>query len=141
MQQTLIKILTSIVLLLIGNSLSAQINVNDTLVKTKAEIIEYKVDKKATFPGGNQNINPFVASNIVYPVAAIEGGIEGRVLVIFSILEDGSIANIKVQKPIHPLLDEAAIAVVKKMPQWEPAEYKGKPVNTLYTLPINFILQ
>ncbi len=108
--------------------------------QTKVEL-QMQVDKQATFPGGNQNINPFIAKNIVYPPEAIAQGIEGRVNVSFTISKEGKVTDVKVRKPVHPLLDEAAINIIKKMPQWEPAMFKNEPVNTLYTIPINFKLQ
>ena len=37
--------------------------------------------------------------------------------------------------------DEEALRVVKAMPQWKPATFKGKPVRSKYVMPINFKLQ
>lgn len=109
--------------------------------KTQVEGTQLQVEKPATFPGGNQNINPYIAKNIVYPPEAIEQGIEGKVTVTFTINKEGNITDVKVRQPVHPLLDAAAINIIKKMPRWEPAMFKAEPVSTLYTIPINFKLQ
>lgn len=107
----------------------------------KVEDTQLQVDKQASFPGGNQNINPYIAKNIVYPNDAIRQEIEGKVIVTFTIDKEGQIADVKVRQSVHPLLDTAAVNIIKKMPRWEPAMFKGEPVSTLYTIPINFKLQ
>ena len=66
--------------------------------------------------------------------------IEGRVLVTFIINRDGSIANIKVVKSVHPLLDNEARRVVKLMPHWKPGIEDGKPCRTMFAIPIEFKL-
>lgn len=145
--------LSAVIILLLCSRIAGFAQAQDTLQpdlapfspsaapQIKAEDVQMQVDKQATFPGGNQNINPFIAKNIVYPPEAIAQGIEGRVTVSFTITKEGKVTDVKVRKPVHPLLDEAAINIIKKMPQWEPAMFKNEPVNTLYTIPINFKLQ
>ena len=134
--------LSAVIILLLCSRIAGFAQAQDTLQpdlapfipsaapQIKAEDVQMQVDKQATFPGGNQNINPSIAQ-----------GIEGRVTVSFTITKEGKVTDVKVRKPVHPLLDEAAINIIKKMPQWEPAMFKNEPVNTLYTIPINFKLQ
>ena len=38
------------------------------------------------------------------------------------------------------LLKEEALRVVGKMPNWQPAMRRGKPVRVKYTLPVSFKL-
>jgi TonB family protein len=106
----------------------------------KEQVEEIKVERQAQFPGGNIKINDFLSKNITYPEDAREQGVEGRVLVTFVIAEDGKISDAKVAKKVHPSLDAAALAAVKKMPVWEPALVEGKPIKSMYTIPVIFQL-
>ena len=53
---------------------------------------------------------------------------------------DGSVGDIKVVRPVHPLLDEEAVRVVKTFPDFSPGLQRGKPVRVSYNLPLNFAL-
>ena len=96
------------------------------------------VEKKAEFPGGNKKLIEYLRENIKYPEQALAKSIVGRVFVKFTIKKDGSIDDIKVIRSADPLLDEEAIRVVKNMPNWIPAQMRGKDVSSTYTLPILF---
>ena len=67
--------------------------------------------------------------------------IQGRVIVGFTVNEDGTLSDIKVMKSISPTFDEEAIRVVKSMPKWNPAKQNGKAVKTKYTVPVTFRLE
>jgi protein TonB len=93
------------------------------------------------FPDGGEALYKYIAENIQYPEQAKAGGIEGRVLIRFVVMNDGSIANVEVAKGIGGGCDEEALRVVKGMPKWKPAIYEGKAVNVQYCIPINFKLK
>ena len=93
------------------------------------------------FPDGAEALYKYIAENIHYPEQAKADGIEGRVLIRFVVMNDGSVANIEVAKGIGGGCDEEAVRVVKGMPKWKPAIYEGKAVNVQYCIPINFKLQ
>jgi len=93
------------------------------------------------FPGGDQAMMEFVASNVHYPEEAKEKGIEGRVFVNFVVEKDGSVTEVKVRKGIGKLCDEEAVRVVKSMPKWTPGMQDGKPVRVHYNLPFFFKLK
>ena len=97
-----------------------------------------KVEKKAEFPGGTNELMAFLRSNLKYPKKAIEEDIQGKVIVQFIVQKNGKIKDISVIKSVHPLLDAEAVRVVKKMPKWKPAEINGKAVNSRFTLPFLF---
>lgn len=96
---------------------------------------------EASFNGGEQALNSFIASNIKYPATAQENGIEGVVTLQFVVKADGSIGSIKVVRMIDPDLEAEAIRLVKSMPAWIPAEENGKAVDSTVTLPVKFTLQ
>ena len=69
-------------------------------------------------------------------------GIEGKVLVQFTIDEVGNIKDIKVLQGLLKELDNEAIRVIKLMSgKWNPGKQGGKAVKTTMVLPITFKLQ
>lgn len=99
------------------------------------------VEQKPEFPGGEAAMYKWLSENIVYPSAASEEGVQGRVVVEFVVGKDGSITNVRVLRPRHPALDKEAVRVVKAMPKWIPGRNNGQPVKVTYTLPVTFKLQ
>ena len=122
------------------------------------------VEKMPEFPGGMQALMTFLASNVKYPAIAQEAGVQGRVLVKFTISKTGKVKDARVIRGIpaisapEPVLESEkemyekkaeaayqinteALRVVESMPDWIPGQQKGQAVNVSYTLPINFKLQ
>ncbi|MBR4713735.1 MAG: energy transducer TonB [Paludibacteraceae bacterium] len=99
-----------------------------------------KVQKKAEFPGGKDELMEYIRENLIYPEAAAEAGIEGTVFVSFIVRRDGTLENIRVMRSSDPLLDDAAIWLVKNMPEWIPARNNGRYVSSYFSLPVTFRL-
>lgn len=122
------------------------------------------VEKMPEFPGGMQALMTFLASNVKYPAIAQEAGVQGRVLVKFTISKTGKVKDARVIRGIpaisapEPVLESEkemyekkaeaayqinteALRVVESMPDWIPGQQKGQAVNVSYTVPINFKLQ
>ncbi len=93
------------------------------------------------FPGGQRELMKFISKQIIYPVDAVENGIQGKVIVQFVIEKDGSVSNVKVLQSVYRSLDAEAIRVVQILPNWSPGIMDGKPVRIKYVLPINFTLR
>ena len=98
----------------------------------------FKFDKYAEFPGGSTALFNFLLENIEYPEEARKKDIAGRVIVKFIIDETGMVKDAAIAKGIHPLLDNEALRVVRKLPRFIPAEYEGKTKSSYFSLPINF---
>lgn len=99
------------------------------------------VEDMPEFPGGNRELQKWLARNVVYPQIASENGITGRVYVGFIVNELGDIEDVKVTRGVDQSLDQEAVRVIKKMPRWKPGKQRGKPVKVSYTVPINFQLR
>jgi TonB family protein len=94
------------------------------------------------FKGGVNSLYQFLGQNIRYPSEAARRGITGRVRVSFTVCEDGSLCDYKVEKGVVQDIDEEALRVVKKMSgKWEPGELRGQKVRVKYNLPVNFMMQ
>mgnify|MGYP005750402893 CR=1 FL=1 len=90
--------------------------------------------------GGLQAWNQYLMKNLRYPEEARKMGVEGTVIVVFTINKDGSISNPEILRGIGAGADEEAIRVVAEAPNWEPGYQKGIAVNTRMRLPIRFKL-
>ena len=109
--------------------------------KTMNDEIFVVVENNPEFPGGEQARLKFFQKNLVYPKAAKEKEIQGKVIISFIVEKDGSITNIKVEKGVDSLLDAEALRVVKLMPKWKPGTQRGIPVRCSYRIPVVFVLQ
>jgi len=98
------------------------------------------VDQVAEFPGGQEAMIHYLASNIHYPTEARNKKIEGTVVLTFIVTETGKIRDIQVSRGIEKSCDEEAIRVVRSMPDWMPGVLNGKKVAMQYTLPIKYKL-
>ena len=99
------------------------------------------VENMPEFPGGQVELMKYLNSNVKYPVIAQENGIQGRVIVQFTVRRDGTIDDVEVVRSADPNLDKEAIRVIKSMPNWKPGEQRGKKVNCKFTVPVVFKLQ
>lgn len=99
------------------------------------------VEKMPSYPGGNGALQKWLASNITYPAAAAENGVEGRVIVAFVVETDGSVSDVRIARGVDPSLDREALSVVKRMPKWIPGMQNGSPVRVKFNVPVTFKLQ
>ena len=95
----------------------------------------------AEFPGGFEALGDYIAKSVVYPEQAKTDGVEGKVFVQFIVEPDGNIGDVTLLRGIGGECDEEALRVIKAMPQWKPAYFKGKPVRSRFQIPIVFVLK
>lgn len=97
-------------------------------------------DTAPSYPGGKEAMDQFIVSNMIYPAQAKTNGIEGVVDVSFVVHKDGSIGTIKIVRLIDPDLEQEAIRLVKKMPEWTPGTHDGTPVDAPAQIEVVFEL-
>ncbi len=103
------------------------------------EVYEYDyAEEKPTFPGGDTQLVSFINKTRRYPASAYQRGVEGRVTCSFVVNADGSISNITVLKGVEPSLNQEAIRIFSKMPDWEPGRINGQPVPVRVVWPVPF---
>lgn len=94
-----------------------------------------------TYPGGNKGLQTYFNKNIEYPQDASDEGIDGTVMVSFVVDENGKLtAPVVAGQKLGYGLEEEAIRVISKMPNWTPGKLNGKNVKSKYTLPVRFEL-
>lgn len=98
------------------------------------------VEEMPEFKGGQDALMGYLASELRYPAIAIKNGIQGRVLVEFIVKATGEISDVALLKGVDPSLDKEALRIVQSMPPWNPARQRNIPVDVIYTLPIEFVL-
>ena len=100
------------------------------------------VESKPSFMGGGQNeFSKWVGKNLVYPEIAKENGVQGKVILSFTLTAEGEITNIKVVRGIDPALDKEAVRVVSKSPKWEPGKQRDRAVKVQFIFPVHFQLR
>jgi len=100
------------------------------------------VEQKPTFMGGDaNNFSRWIGQHLVYPEVAKELGIQGRVVLQFTVMKDGTLGNLKVLRGVDASLDKEALRVVSTSPKWEPGRQRDRAVNVTYTFPVVFQLR
>lgn len=100
------------------------------------------VEEKPSFMGGDANVfSQWVNERLVYPEIAKDNGIQGRVLLQFTIEANGKLDNVKVLRGVDASLDKEAVRVVSSSPRWAPGMVDGEAVRVTYTFPVIFGLR
>ncbi len=93
-----------------------------------------------TFLGGDRNrFSKWVTARLVYPSGASLMGIEGTVRIKISIDESGK-ATYNIVEGVAPDIDDEALRVVTRAPEWTPGSIFGKPQKWSYIFPCIFSL-
>lgn len=127
---------------------------------------EIQVDKIATYEQGEQAMYQTISKQIQYPADARREHRSGLVYVSFTVNEDGNVENVEVTAGnvgsmlkeivvvgynnsnsasqaamgIDDNLKTECVRVVKNLGKFIPAQKDGKPVSSVLTLPIKFLL-
>lgn len=96
---------------------------------------------QAKFPGGEAALLQFISRNLKYPEIAQEQELQGTVVLRFKVNVDGLVSDIKIEKSLSRECDQAAAAVVRKLPRFIPAKENGRPVAVWFRLPLRFRVQ
>lgn len=96
----------------------------------KGVLIEF--DEHAEFPGGEKALINYAITNTIYPPAAVNDSITGRVSLIFAINIDGTTSDIRIMRSIRSDCDNECIRVVTEMPKWKPCTTVLRAKKGLY---------
>jgi protein TonB len=96
------------------------------------------LEKVPEYPGGYIAVQAYFYKNQHYPENALIHGIHGSTVVGFVVNANGGVEKPSIVKGIDPELDQEAIRLVKAMPRWQPAYYKGKPIASMMIMPVDF---
>ncbi|GAA4503732.1 hypothetical protein GCM10023172_29120 [Hymenobacter ginsengisoli] len=109
---------------------------------TPVPFFEYEVTPRySEGDGGFAALVGAIGRNFNYTKEARRAGIQGRMLVTFSVTAQGLVDDVKIMQPLHPLVDAEAIKAVYRLKRFTPGLQDGKPVKVSFTAPINLKLQ
>jgi len=93
------------------------------------------------FVGGQSAMYEWIGRNLKFPNEARNLHLTGTVYIEFYVNAEGVVESVCVERSVHPILDQAAIDLVLKMPNWTPGNKNGEPISTFYQLPLKFSLR
>lgn len=125
----------------------------------KEQEVFYIVEDMPQFPGGQKALQEYITK--MQQKLSQEKDIKGKVMVEFTVNGKGKVSDIKIlalddpkikysedekgnikdaefNGKRNPKVENAAVEIVKKMPDWTPGKQRGKPVSVKYLLPIEF---
>lgn len=125
-----------------GDTTEMQIRRAESSTQADNDSTIYAVaEEMAQYPGGSTALLQDISAHLLYPVKAIEDRIQGIVLASFVVEKDGTIGDIKIERTLSPECDAAVVATIKKLKKFFPAKQGGRPVRSLFKLPIRFRAQ
>ena len=124
------------------------VEIMDYVEAVEEEVVEEEaipfqlVETKPSFNGGDANeFSKWVNQRLVYPEIAKENGVQGRVMLQFTVNADGTVSNVKVLRGVDASLDKEAVRVVSSSPKWKPGRQRDRAVKVTYTFPVIFQLR
>ena len=91
----------------------------------------------------NDNLFTYIYSSVKYPKEAEAAGQEGMALTEFIVNTKGEVTEVAAiagKTTEHQVLNDAAQAVIRNLPNFKPGMQDGKAVNVKMVMPIRFAL-
>jgi TonB family protein len=147
-KSTIMKQVLNLFLLLCSLFANAQNYSSDNQAETYPSFpgcssIEEAAERQAC---SDKKMLSFLAQNTIYPKAAMEAKIEGKVFISFAVEIDGTISNVEVLKDqtagggLAAAAIEAVNAMNSMQKKWTPGTKSGQPVRVKVVVPITFRL-
>lgn len=92
-------------------------------------------------PDPRHFLKEWVYQYLKYPQSAVRNGVQGTVMVQFTIDKDGKVTDVKVTKGVDDELDAEALRVVEASPKWKPGKVAGRKVRASIVVPVEFRLE
>ncbi len=77
-------------------------------------------DKMPQYPGGEMELNKFIAENLQYPEEARAQKAEGVVIVRFVVTSKGKAEDALILQSVHPAIDAEVLRIVGKLDRFIP---------------------
>ncbi|MGN6491786.1 MAG: N-acetylmuramoyl-L-alanine amidase [Agriterribacter sp.] len=110
-------------------------------VSYQEDKIFVKVEKEATFPGGNAAFVKYMNEILNKNMSVLKKENKtGTCIVRFVVNADGHISNVEAKTMKGTKFSEVVIDAIKNGPQWNPAMQNGKKVSAYWHQPVTFEL-
>lgn len=124
-----------------GINLKFDPNIKYEVIDIIPEIVDFP-DTEASFIGGFGQMTKYIVHNLnLNRLNNFGFDNEMVVHVEFVVSSDGKISTVKTMEEITDQLKTEITRMMKSMPPWIPAEFKGRKVNSRVNLPIRIHLQ
>ena len=116
----------------IGNKNEFNVQLSEPVVLSEVIIASARKDDSAnsnlaaTPIGGMSQFKKYLQSNLVYPAAAKQAKVAGKVVLLFNVNSSGRPDDIEVKKSLGYGCDEEAIRLLVMGPDWEQGSTSGK---------------
>lgn len=129
------KTYSVIILIFLSSTCFGQIIEPESQAERKSLMIGERFYIGSRFPGGDMEMFQFIHKNLEYPTCY---GLEPLTIYVeFIVLKSGEITDVNVVRPENSkLIDEMVFNLMKKMPNWIPAESEGEVIDDRVRLPI-----
>jgi periplasmic protein TonB len=106
--------------------------------KKKEEEIFTAVEQQAEFPGGMSAFGKYLLKNMKWESGENEER-PSKLSIQFVVEKDGTISNFSVETPSKKLDNKIKINLEKVLSKikWKPGKQIGKPVRSIFTIPIS----
>jgi TonB family protein len=115
--------------------------INKQYFNEKGEMLNdtTNTDRPAQFIGGKEAWLKFVSKQIYFPDGYKIVNADGvKVVVTFTVNENGEIENVFTSVPFEKMFDEIAEKAIRKSPKWIPAIEHNRKVKQEFQQPVNF---
>jgi len=115
--------------------------VNKQYFNDKGELMNdtTSTDRQAQFNGGIEAWLKYISNQIYFPNGyKIINGVVAKVVVTFTVNENGEIENVFTSTPFDKIFDEIAEKAIKKSPKWIPAIQHNRNVQQVIHQPVSF---
>jgi len=119
--------------------IEAHVESLDSLVTDRTEFTGLSGVQPWTTCDDKKMLQIISAADPEYTESARSQKVQGSYTLWITVLEDGSVSNPVIVRPLEPTLDEASIARVKQW-RFRPATCAGKPVPTEINVDVTFHL-
>ncbi len=101
-----------------------------------------KVEIEASYPGGPGAFKKYLEKNMNGQVATDAGAPEGTytVVVRFIVDKSGNISDVTPETSVGYGMEQEAMRVIKKSPNWTPAQQNGNSVKAYRRQPFSFVV-
>lgn len=95
------------------------------------------------FIGGMDSLSSFIEHHLKYPDYEYENNIQGEVIAVMIIDENGKIKDPRINKTVEKSknFDEEVLRVINLMPDWIPGKINGKNASIKISIPFSFELE
>jgi len=87
------------------------------------------------FRGGQESLLQYLSAHLQIPDSA-DDRLQSRCVVKFFVERDGRVSDPQIVKSAGKTIDAEVLHIVKSMPRWKPGKKWGKPVKTIFFLPV-----